>query len=131
MFSSKRRTFVPVVGTVAVAATLAACGSNGSGGGGSSSSSVNKNATIVYGTTDTVNLLDPAYNYDLGGQTVVSNIFQNLLKVPAGQTVPVGDAATSCSFTGTTTYTCTLRDGLKFSNGDVLDAAAAVYSFKR
>jgi peptide/nickel transport system substrate-binding protein len=131
MLGSKRKIFVPALGALAVAATLAACGSNGSTKASSGSGGVNKNATIVYGTTDTVNLLDPAYNYDLGGQTVVSNIFQNLLKVPAGQTVPVGDAAQSCDFTADTTYACTLRDGLKFSNGDTLDAAAVVYSFKR
>jgi peptide/nickel transport system substrate-binding protein len=29
------------------------------------------------------------------------------------------------------TFTCTLKPGLKFSNGNVLDAAAVVYSFKR
>src|SRR5436305_4249503 len=134
MARTKARTKVLLAATSAVAlVAIAACGSNGSSGGGSGSGTVNKNATIVYGTTDTVNLLDPAYNYDLGGQTVVSNIFQNLLKVPAGQTVPVGDAAKSCDFTSKTsaTYVCTLRDGLKFSNGNVLDAAAAVYSFKR
>src|SRR5436305_858487 len=132
MARTKARTKVLLAATSAVAlVAIAACGSNGSSGGGSGSGSVNKNATIAYGTTDTVNLLDPAYNYDLGGQTVVSNIYQNLLKVPPGGTVPVGDAAQSCDFTGDTTYSCTLRDGLKFSNGDTLDAAAVVYSFKR
>src|SRR4051794_18486920 len=132
MVRSKARMKVLLAATSAAAlVAIAACGSNGSASGGGGSGNVNKNATIVYGTTDTVNLLDPAYDYDLGGQTVVSNIYQNLLKVPAGETVPVGDAATSCAFTADTTYACTLRDGLKFSNGDVLDAAAVVYSFKR
>src|SRR3954468_23812212 len=132
MVRSKARSKALLAATSAIAlATIAACGSNGSSAGSASGGGVDKNATIVYGTTDTVNLLDPAYNYDLGGQTVVSNIFQNLLKVPPGQTVPVGDAAQSCDFTTDTTYSCTLRDGLKFSNGDTLDAAAVVYSFKR
>src|SRR4051812_23621423 len=127
---ARRKTLLAATSAVALVA-IAACGSNGSASGGGGSGDVNKGATVVYGTTDTVNLLDPAYNYDLGGQTGVSNIYQNLLKVNAGETVPVGDAASSCGFTGDTTYTCTLRDGLKFSNGDALDAAAVVYSFKR
>src|SRR3954466_5367124 len=131
MARKKTRTTMLLAATSAVAlVAIAACGSNGSTGGGGSGD-VDKNATIVYGTTDTVNLLDPAYNYDLGGQTVVVNLYQNLLKMNAGETVPVGDAASACDFTADTTYSCTLRDGLKFSNGDVLDAAAAVYSFKR
>src|SRR4051812_172881 len=129
---TRARSKVLLATTSAVAlVAIAACGSNGSTNGGSGSGNVDKTATIVYGTTDTVNLLDPAYNYDLGGQTVVVNLYQNLLKMNAGETVPVGDAASACDFTADTTYACTLRDGLKFSNGDSLDAAAVAYSFKR
>jgi peptide/nickel transport system substrate-binding protein len=119
------------VAAIAAAATLAACGSNGSSGGGTSSGSVNKNATVVLGTTDSFLALDPAYDYDLGGQTIFYNIYQNLMHIPAGSTTPVPDAASSCGFTATSTYTCTMKPNLKFSNGDVLDANAVVYSFQR
>ena len=62
---------------------------------------------------------------------MIYNVYQNLLKVPPGATVPVPDAAQSCDFTGNTTYACTMKPSLKFSNGDALDAAAVVYSFRR
>jgi peptide/nickel transport system substrate-binding protein len=126
----RHKTLVPVISFVAAAATLAACGS-GSSGGKSGGGSANKDATVVLGTTDSFKSLDPAYDYDLGGQTIVYNIYQNLLKIAPGATVPSPDAASSCNFTGTLTYTCTLKPGLKFSNGDPLDAAAVAYSFTR
>src|SRR4051812_47912544 len=101
----KRRTLVPVVGAIAAAAMLVACGSNGSSSNNSSSSGkINKAATIVWGTTDSFKALDPAYVYDNLGQQVIYNVYQNLLKVPPGETTPVPDAASSCDFTGATQY---------------------------
>ena len=46
---------------------------------------------------------------------------------------PEPDAAEKCGFTdsSSTVYRCTLREGLKFSNGDTLDAKAVKYSFDR
>ncbi|MFL6240516.1 MAG: ABC transporter substrate-binding protein [Actinomycetes bacterium] len=116
--------------SVAALATLVACGSNGSSGAGSSGT-VNKGATVVWGTTDSFKSLDPAYDYDNLGQQVIYNVYQNLLKIPPGGTTPVSDAASSCGFTGDTAYTCTLKPNLQFSNGDPLDAAAVVSSLQR
>jgi peptide/nickel transport system substrate-binding protein len=127
----RSKTFVPAIGALAAAATLVACGSSGGSSNKSSSGGINKNATIVWGTTDSFKSLDPAYDYDNLGQQVMYNVYQNLMKVPPGATVPVPDAASSCGFSGTLTYTCTLKPNLKFSNGDPLDAAAVAYSFQR
>ena len=46
---------------------------------------------------------------------------------------PEPDAAESCEFTDSSSkvYSCTLREGLKFSNGHTLDAKAVKYSIDR
>ena len=46
---------------------------------------------------------------------------------------PQPDAAESCGFAdaGTKVYSCTLRDGLKFSNGDPLTSKDVKFSFDR
>ncbi|MFC8451043.1 ABC transporter substrate-binding protein [Kitasatospora sp. NPDC057223] len=111
-----------------VATTVAGCGSvtkavTGSDPGGA----------IVMGTTSVTNVLDPAGAYDNGSWLLLHNTFQSLLKFPAASTSPVPDAAQSCEFTGAdaTTYHCTLRPGLKFSNGHALTAQDVVFSIDR
>jgi len=104
------------------------------GGGGSSPSSggTSTNTVVTLGTTDSVVSLDPAGSYDLPSWTVIYNVYQTLIKIPVGSTIPVPDAA-SCNWqgTGATTYVCTLKSGLKFSNGDPVTGADVVYSFDR
>ncbi|MFH9554146.1 ABC transporter substrate-binding protein [Streptomyces sp. NPDC051445] len=87
---------------------------------------------IVVGTTSAPSTLDPAAAWD-GSWELFRNIYQTLLSYPTGATSPQPDAAKSCSFTDATsrTYKCELRDGLKFSNGDKLDAEAVKYSIDR
>src|SRR4051812_35760 len=109
-------------GFVALAAALmltaAACGGGGgsNGGGGGSAKKA-----LVIGTTDAgVTTVDPAGSYDLPSSTIQYNVFQLLLKIPAGGNKPVPDAAQSCAFTDPKTFKCTMKDGLKFSNGDPL-----------
>lgn len=85
------------------------------------------------GTTDQVTSLDPADAYDRGSWDVFNNVFQTLMTVPAGADQPVPDAAQSCGFTDAndTTYRCTLRDNLRFSNGDPLTGEDVAYSLAR
>ncbi|MFJ1812062.1 MULTISPECIES: ABC transporter substrate-binding protein [unclassified Streptomyces] len=87
---------------------------------------------IVVGTTSAPSTLDPAAAWD-GSWELFRNIYQTLLSYPIGATSPQPDAAKSCAFTDATsrTYKCELRDGLKFSNGDKLDAKAVKYSIDR
>ncbi|MDA0179794.1 ABC transporter substrate-binding protein [Solirubrobacter phytolaccae] len=87
--------------------------------------------SITVGTTDQVVSLDPAGVYDLGSQQLIGNLFQNLLKIPAGGNQPRPDAAERCAFKTAKTYVCTLRSGLKFSNGDPLTAADVKFSLDR
>src|ERR1700712_5269956 len=87
--------------------------------------------SIYLGTTDRVVSLDPAGAYDLGSQQLIGNLYQNLLTIPAGGNQPKPDAAQRCGFKTAKTYVCTLRSGLKFSNGDRLTAADVKFSFDR
>ena len=83
------------------------------------------------GTTDKVVSIDPAGSYDNGSLTVQTQVYQYLLNFPAGSTTLTPDAASKCDFDTPTTYTCTIKDGLKFANGHDLTASDVAFSFKR
>ncbi|MEV0369719.1 ABC transporter substrate-binding protein [Streptomyces sp. NPDC050636] len=111
--------------TIALLA-VAGCGSQDSGAAGSGE-------PVVMGMTDKVEATDPAAGYDPGSWLLFNNVFQSLLSFPKGGTTPVPEAAERCSFTDTksTVYRCTLKDGLKFSNGDELTSKDVKFSFDR
>ncbi|WP_447036129.1 ABC transporter substrate-binding protein [Streptomyces sp. DSM 118878] len=87
---------------------------------------------ITVGTMSAPSTLDPAKAWDSSWE-LYRNVFQTLLSLPSGATEPEPDAAESCEFDGasSTVYTCELREGLTFSDGHELDAAAVKYSFDR
>ncbi|MFG2308146.1 ABC transporter substrate-binding protein [Streptomyces sp. NPDC048566] len=116
---------LPIVAGLA-SGLLTGCGSE-TGDSGSDGSSV------VMGMSDDVLATDPASGYDPGSWLLFDNVFQTLLSFPKGGTEPEPEAARTCSFTdaATTVYSCTLRDGLQFSNGDALTSADVKYSFDR
>ncbi|MGW0333589.1 ABC transporter substrate-binding protein [Streptomyces sp. NPDC003011] len=118
----------PVLPLVAGLASglLTACGTQ-TGDSGSSGSSV------VMGMSDDVLATDPASGYDPGSWLLFNNVFQSLLSFPKGSTEPQPEAAETCSFTDARTqvYRCTLKDGLKFSNGDPLTSKDVKFSFDR
>jgi peptide/nickel transport system substrate-binding protein len=129
-FTSRRSTKALALSAAALAVVgLAACGSSkkSSGGGGGKSGS----GPITIGTTDKVVALDPAGSYDNGSLLLEDNIYQFLMTVPAGKKQPEPDAAESCSFTQPTEYTCKMKSGLKFSNGDPLTAEDVAFSYTR
>ncbi|MFF6996508.1 ABC transporter substrate-binding protein [Streptomyces sp. NPDC008313] len=97
-----------------------------------SSDSSDDEGPIVVGTTSAPSTLDPAASWD-GSWELFRNIYQTLLSYPSGATEPQPDAAQSCRFTDDTnlTYRCVLREDMKFSDGDTLDARAVKYSIDR
>lgn len=124
----RRHTVVRLGAIALLAGGLAACGggdSNDGGGGGGSGS------PWILGTTDSVTALDPAGSYDLGSSTLEYNLYQTLVTVPAKSTEIVGDAADGCTYDDPKTLTCTLKEGLTFSNGDDLTSSDVKYSFER
>ncbi|MFG2995628.1 ABC transporter substrate-binding protein [Streptomyces sp. NPDC048340] len=113
------------LGAATAAALLSGCGSTeGSAGGGKG---------VVMGISDKVKATDPASGYDPGSWLLFNNVFQSLLSFPKGGTTPEPDAAQSCAFEGgdSKLYKCTLRGGLKFSNGHSLTSKDVKYSFER
>lgn len=110
---------------------LAACGGDDGDDGGGGDTDAGSGAPWILGTTDTVTALDPAGSYDLGSSTLEYNLYQTLVTVPAKSTEIVGDAAESCTYDDPQTLTCTLKEGLKFSNGDELTSSDVKYSFER
>jgi peptide/nickel transport system substrate-binding protein len=133
-FSSRNKaTLIAVAGIAAV--VLAACGAgkndNGNSPAPGGSSGATGGGSLTIGTTDSIIALDPAGSYDNGSLAVEDNIYQFLMNVPAGGKAPAPDAAQSCDFTNPTTYECTLKPGLKFSNGDPLTAKDVAFSFQR
>ncbi|MEJ8633649.1 ABC transporter substrate-binding protein [Streptomyces sp. MS2.AVA.5] len=87
---------------------------------------------ISVGTTSEPTTLDPAAAWD-GSWELFRNVFQTLVSFPTGSTTPQPDAAKKCQFTdpANKVFECELRSGLKFSNGDTLDAAAVKHSIDR
>ncbi|MCX5371065.1 ABC transporter substrate-binding protein [Streptomyces sp. NBC_00015] len=116
---------LPIVAGLA-SGLLTGCGTQSGGSGGDASS-------VVLGMSDDVLATDPASGYDPGSWLLFNNVFQSLLSFPKGGTEPEPDAARECSFTDTRTqvYTCTLKDGLTFSNGDALTSEDVKFSFDR
>ncbi|WP_043681654.1 ABC transporter substrate-binding protein [Streptomyces xylophagus] len=127
-----RKTLVLPAVVGLLAPVLAACGGSGSGS--------SSDDAIVVGTTDRFEAtkdapapLDPAYAYDVGTWNILRQTIQTLMIQPKGEGDPVPEAAEKCGFTdtGNERYACTLRDGLKFANGDKITAEDVKYSIDR
>ena len=131
--TKRKKPILAAAGALALAATLAACGSDDGGGSGDSGGggSAGGGSPWVLGTTETVTAMDPAGSYDFGSWNMQFNIFEQLVSIPAGADEPEGDAAESCTYDDPTTVTCTLREGLKFSNGNDLTSSDVLFSFQR
>ena len=122
------------VGAVALLiGSLAACGGDSDDGddGGGGADAAYGCTRGSWGPPTRVTALDPAGSYDLGSSTLEYNLYQTLVTVPAKSTEIVGDAAESCDYDDPQTLTCTLKEGLKFSNGDDLTSSDVKYSFER
>ncbi len=116
---------LPVVAGLA-SGLLTGCGTETGDSGGTGTS-------VVMGMSDDVLATDPASGYDPGSWLLFNNVFQSLLSFPKGATEPQPEAAEQCAFSDTEAkvYKCTLRDGLKFSNGDALTSEDVKFSFDR
>jgi peptide/nickel transport system substrate-binding protein len=130
-FSLRHSKALSMSAAVAAAVALAACGAGKNDTGSNSSGATSTGNPITVGTTDSVIALDPAGSYDFGSLTIEENIYQFLMQVPAGAKAPQPDAAQSCDFSTPTTYKCTMKPNLKFSNGDPLTAKDVAFSFQR
>ncbi|MFC4494572.1 ABC transporter substrate-binding protein [Streptomyces ovatisporus] len=128
-----RRTLTPLALAGLLASTLVACSGGVDGKGGEGKSIVVGTTARVAVTEDTPAPFDPAGSYDIGSWNIMRNTFQTLLRPPRTGTDPVADAAEKCGFTDKENdrYSCTLRGGLTFSNGNELTAEDVEFSTER
>ncbi|NGO75363.1 peptide-binding protein [Streptomyces sp. YC504] len=127
-----RKTLVLPVAIGLLAPVLAACG--GSDGGGDSDDAIVIGTTDAFAaTSDAPAPFDPAYAYDAGSWNVLRQTVQTLMIAPRGGGEPEPEAAESCRFSDNINkrYECTLRDGLKFANGNALTAEDVKFSVER
>jgi len=96
-------------------------------------------ATIAVCLSSEPDTIDPALNSAVDGATLVSHLFAGLAKWDTdanGNLVIATDCATAlpegvANDDGTVTYTYTLKDGLKWSDGKALTAGDFEYAWKR
>ncbi|MGW2601771.1 ABC transporter substrate-binding protein [Streptomyces klenkii] len=127
-----RKTLVLPTVAALLAPVLVACG--GSGGAGKGGGAIVIGTTDRFEeTTDAPAPFDPAAAYDIGAWNVLHSTFQTLLRLPRSGTSPVPDAASKCSWSDRKNeqFRCTLRSGLKFSNGHALTAEDVKFSIDR
>ena len=75
--------------------------------------------------------LDPHYAVAAGTKEVMFNVFEGLVKpTPEGELTPAVASEYSISEDGLS-YTFTLRDGIKFHNGDPVEMEDVLYSIER
>ncbi|MCD6082927.1 peptide ABC transporter substrate-binding protein, partial [Candidatus Aerophobetes bacterium] len=87
---------------------------------------------LVLGTTDKITVLDPAKTYDFYTWEVFQNIGEGLLKYKPGTTELIPGIAKSYEVSPDgLEYTFKLREGLKFTDGYPLNAAAVKWSIDR
>ena len=134
-----RRNFLKVAGVGAAALGLAACGGNKSGStatsgnassAGSSTGSINTAGfTVQYGSNPET--LDPALNSAVDGGNTIITVFETLLIINENNEAVPGQAESWTTSEDGLTWTFTMRDGLKWSDGSELNAKDFEYSFKR
>ena len=132
-----RRNFLKVAGVGAAALGLAACGGSKSGSTATSGSAAGSTAggtntagfTVQYGSNPET--LDPALNSAIDGANTIITIFEPLLLINENNEVVGGQAESWETSEDGLTWTFTMRDGLKWSDGTDLNAKDFEYSFKR
>lgn len=126
-----RRGFLKMSGVAAAGFTLpgllTACG-GGSSAGGSSGGSFNGNLRVSMPSD--VKSLDPQKQGDIPSMGVASNLFDTLTTRDADNKL-VGSLATAWTAVDPTTWRFTIRQGVKFHDGEPCDAAAVAFSINR
>ena len=117
-----------------VCTVLTACGdgSKGQGGQGNNGGEAVSGGEITVGIAkDLDDSLDPHRMVTAGTREVLFNIFEGLVKPNSdGEMIPAVAEKYTLSEDGTT-YTFTLREGVKFHNGQTVTAEDVVYSINR
>jgi peptide/nickel transport system substrate-binding protein len=124
---------LPVAVVAACAALTAACGSGSATSSASSAaSSADTTKTLVIGSETAPPTLDPTANAAQAIDEVVDyNVLQHLVELSPNGSIEDVLATGDTLSADRKTYTFTIRQGVKFSNGDPLTPADVVFSIDR
>ncbi|HEX5493570.1 MAG TPA: ABC transporter substrate-binding protein [Mycobacteriales bacterium] len=125
------RTFPRHLHLVAVCAAAALAVSACSLGGGSNKSASTDQNAITVDLPNYPATFDPGLQYDTSSYTVYRNIFDQLLRRDPTSHEVVPGVADSWKQTDPTTWTFTIHNGIKFSNGEALTADDVAFSINR
>lgn len=132
----KKKLLALFLALVMVGAVLPGCGDGskdpgGQGNNGKTGEPVKGGEITVGIAQDLDDSLDPHQTVAAGTREVLFNIFEGLVKPNSdGEMIPAVAEKYTLSEDGTT-YTFTLRDGVKFHNGQTVTAEDVVYSINR
>jgi len=89
--------------------------------------------SITYETLSSIQYLDPQVSYDIYGASVEQNVYEPLLWFNGtnGQNVIPWLAQSYSVSPDGKTMTATLRDGIKFADGETLNSSAVYFSYNR
>jgi peptide/nickel transport system substrate-binding protein len=141
-----RSVLASIAAIAAAVLLLAGCGGGGGGGGGGSSTTSSTSTassgtpkdggTLIIGQYQEVTQFDPNRQYSWETWRIDRNIYETLvdedLSSPDGLPKIIPRLATAWKVSpDATTYTFTLRKGVKFSDGTPFDAAAVEFNVRR
>jgi peptide/nickel transport system substrate-binding protein len=110
--------------------SVAACGSSSSGGSTSTGAKAGGKVTIAL--ADEPSTLDPQAALDGNERAVTDNVYETLLRRDPKTNDLVPHLATALpTLVNPTTWEFKLQPNVKFTNGEVFDAAAAAFSVNR
>jgi len=127
-----RAAHLKILGTIlGLALVAAACGDDGEEGGGSDGGDGDGGSSITIALGSEPTTLDPQIREDGGERAVNDNVYETLLARNADGELEPKLAAEMPTQVDETTWEVTIREGIEFHNGEVLDAAAVAASFER
>ena len=131
----RRVTSFLLVLTMAVSVALSGCSGDKKGAGSTTENELSKNpvegGTIKVGISQDLDSLDPHKAVSAGTKEVLFNIYEGLVK-PDSDGNLVGAVSEDYEMSDDAkVYTFTLRDGVKFHNGDEVTAEDVKYSIDR
>ena len=115
--------------TVSMVACMTSCGKDKETANSSDKAEWDKSVTVQVGPNPET--LDPALNSTVDGGNMLITLFETLLIIDQDNSVKAGQAEKYEVSDDGLTWTFTMRDGLKWSDGTELNAKDYEYTFKR